>query len=92
MQEGGERAAHGSGGFMDGPESRLLSNTREEGEGASHWPAHSPSGAHLHLEDQTPVPHESPRALCDLAPAHLQLHVYVPSCSATEKLPSYVIA
>lgn len=52
-------------GFRDtGPESRLLSNTREEGEGASHPPAHGPSGAH-------PCPNSMPltasEAPCDLA-------------------------
>lgn len=74
-------------GFMDtGPKSRLLTNTREEGEGASHCPAHSPAGAHLCLQAPTPVPFEAHRALCGLASA------YVPSCPATANFPYHVIA
>lgn len=73
-----------------GPESRLLSNAGEGGEGASHCPVHSPSGAPLSLKDQTPAPHEAHRALCDLASAHLQPHVSWSPCSllsSHSKLP-----
>lgn len=64
-----------------GPASRLLSNTREEGETASHCPAHSPSGAHLSLKDQIqglgrptrPSVHLQPQLLCSLLSSHSQL-------------------